>query len=131
MSDSWALGTIVLEMLLGKHPFEGNTQMDTIESIKLRNFIQFQISLCNILSGVAKSISDVVVHPYYQDMTCCGGIKKLFNIFSLNLDSFSKNHAQLVICQLYRQKEIEDPVMRRVIISHLKTHVYDSDKFTR
>ncbi|KAA6390406.1 MAG: hypothetical protein EZS28_014065 [Streblomastix strix] len=50
MSDSWALGTIVLEMLLGKHPFEGNTQMDTIENIKMGNFIQFQISSQKSLS---------------------------------------------------------------------------------
>ncbi|KAA6399609.1 MAG: putative nek protein kinase [Streblomastix strix] len=88
-------------------------------------------SLSNIMTGATKTTSDVIAHPYYQDLMSCNGIQNIYMVFSKNYDKFSTDLSAFCISQAYRAKEISDPTMKREIIKYLKVQVNDQDKFTK
>ncbi|KAA6354839.1 MAG: hypothetical protein EZS28_049634, partial [Streblomastix strix] len=50
-SDVWSIGVIIIEVITGEHPFEGRTQIETINNIKtgkfkpLPNYIQYEMKM--------------------------------------------------------------------------------------
>ncbi|KAA6399584.1 MAG: hypothetical protein EZS28_004893 [Streblomastix strix] len=50
-SDVWSIGVIIIEVITGEHPFEGQTQEETINNIKtgqfkpLPNYIQYEMKM--------------------------------------------------------------------------------------
>ncbi|KAA6312077.1 MAG: hypothetical protein EZS28_055991, partial [Streblomastix strix] len=70
-------------------------------------------------------------HPFFQSLSECGGIKKIFELFQKNLNSYTKDYSALIIGFVYRAQVITDQLMKKEIISYLKNLLNDTDDWKK
>ncbi|KAA6342378.1 MAG: hypothetical protein EZS28_052397 [Streblomastix strix] len=88
-------------------------------------------SILNILIDGGDSTISTSQHPFFQSLSECGGIKKIFELFQKNLNSYTKDYSALIIGFVYRAQEITDQLMKKEIISYLKNLLNDTDDWKK
>ncbi|KAA6400719.1 MAG: hypothetical protein EZS28_003749 [Streblomastix strix] len=116
-------------LLLEKNPYPGLIRLlehpdDDIASDAID-------SIFNILEVGSITTPDANPHPHYDSLQACDGIKKIFALFQKNGSKYCKDQAALCIGYLFRAQQITDPIMRQVIISHLKSLLCDSEELMK
>ncbi|KAA6352982.1 MAG: hypothetical protein EZS28_051491, partial [Streblomastix strix] len=70
-------------------------------------------------------------HPHFESIQVYDGIKKIFALFQKNKSKYSRDRSALCIGYLFKAREITDPIMKQVIINHLKSLLNDSDAWVK
>ncbi|KAA6367046.1 MAG: hypothetical protein EZS28_037428, partial [Streblomastix strix] len=82
-------------------------------------------AILNILLGRSVTTPVNQPHPYFQTITSCGGIEKLYSLFKKNLSPGTKYSSALSIANLFKAKEIPNVEIRKDLIEYLKSTYKD------
>ncbi|KAA6393975.1 MAG: hypothetical protein EZS28_010502 [Streblomastix strix] len=89
-------------------------------------------SILNIVIAGFNSKDATTQHPHLASVESCDGIQKLFQLFQKdNLNKHIRDTSSICIGYLFRAKEIVNLIMRKQIISHLRSLTQDVDELTK
>ncbi|KAA6362922.1 MAG: hypothetical protein EZS28_041551, partial [Streblomastix strix] len=116
-------------VIYNKKPYTGLIRLlehpdDDISSDAIASIFSIQLSGSN-------TIKESDPHPHYETIQESGGIKKIFVLFQKNTDKYNRDRSALCIGYLFRAREITDPIMRQVIINHLKILLNDENAWLK
>ncbi|KAA6391708.1 MAG: hypothetical protein EZS28_012767 [Streblomastix strix] len=88
-------------------------------------------SIFNIQISGSNTTKESDPHPHFESIQVYDGIKKIFALIQKNGSKYSRDRSALCIGYLFKAREIIDPIMRQVIINHLKSLLNDSDAWVK
>ncbi|KAA6393498.1 MAG: hypothetical protein EZS28_010978 [Streblomastix strix] len=115
--------------LLKKNPYSALIRLLGHQDDDIINDAIFSIR--NILINKPDSSVESQSYPHSEMIQQCDGINKMFDLFHRNTNKILKDNAVICIGLVHINRDIEDMVMSREVISHLKTLLVDSDQETQ
>ncbi|KAA6379386.1 MAG: hypothetical protein EZS28_025088 [Streblomastix strix] len=117
---------IICQLLIQKQPF---LSLLRLLDHKDENIVSDAIaSIGSILHYSAVGTEMDSQHPFFEDLASAGGIEKLFSLFKSTTSIYSKNVSAICLGIVFRAQEIKDSIMRKEVITLLKSIINDVDQ---
>ncbi|KAA6368677.1 MAG: hypothetical protein EZS28_035796, partial [Streblomastix strix] len=116
-------------LIYNKKPYPGLIRLLEHSNDKIASDAIKSIFL--LLEAGSDTTSDKDPHPHFESMQESNGIQKIFALFQKNQSKYSRVWAVICIGYLFRAQQITDQIMRKEIISHLKSLLSDSDVWVK